>query len=221
MKVLGINASPRGSRSNTLKLVKAVLEGAKEKGADVELIDVCKLDIKYCNGCHVCYKEGQCIFEDDFKSFFDKMLVSDGLVWGSPNYIRSVTAQMKTLLDRMADAIHCQRFTGKYCCTVATAGGKATDEVTSYLNGVLVTLGANIAGSVGASMAEGPHAMQDAEKKARELGADLVDAIASKKVYKDQEALHKEIKERFKNLVTANKDEWPHEYEHWLKMGWL
>ena len=50
MKVLGINASPRGSRSNTLKLVKAVLEGAKENGADVELIDLCKLDIKYCTG---------------------------------------------------------------------------------------------------------------------------------------------------------------------------
>ena len=31
MKILGINASPKGSKSETLKLVKAVLNGVKSK----------------------------------------------------------------------------------------------------------------------------------------------------------------------------------------------
>src|SRR5690606_4759682 len=35
MKILGICSSPRGSRSNTLRLVGAALEGAEEKGAEV------------------------------------------------------------------------------------------------------------------------------------------------------------------------------------------
>lgn len=39
MKILGINASPKGSKSETLKLVKAVLNGAKTKGCKVELVD--------------------------------------------------------------------------------------------------------------------------------------------------------------------------------------
>ncbi len=35
MKVLGINASPNGEKSNTLRLVKAVLEGTRTSGAEV------------------------------------------------------------------------------------------------------------------------------------------------------------------------------------------
>ncbi len=34
MKILGINGSPRGSKSQTLMLVAAVLDGAKASGAE-------------------------------------------------------------------------------------------------------------------------------------------------------------------------------------------
>ena len=64
MKVLGINASPRGSKSETLKLVKAVLNGAKSAGAEVDLVDLCKLQIEYCNACGVCHKRGKCVKKD-------------------------------------------------------------------------------------------------------------------------------------------------------------
>jgi multimeric flavodoxin WrbA len=107
MKILGMNGSPRGSKSQTLELVQAVLDGAKAAGADVELVDVCKLKIDYCNACGVCYAEGKCIHEDDFEDQYHKILECDGLVLGSPVYFRSVTAQLKTLIDRMSDAIHC------------------------------------------------------------------------------------------------------------------
>jgi hypothetical protein len=29
------------------------------------------------------------------------------------------------------------------------------------------------------------------------------------------------MRDRFGRIITANKDEWTHEYEHWTKMGWL
>ncbi len=45
MKIIGINGSPRGNSSRTLKLVEAVLEGAQEHGAETELIDLGALDI--------------------------------------------------------------------------------------------------------------------------------------------------------------------------------
>ena len=114
MKILGINGSPRASKSQTLRLVQAVLDGAESAGADVEFVDVCKLQIEYCNGCLVCCERGECVKKDDFAELYQKMLASDGIVLGSPNYIDSVTAQIKTMLDRMADAIHCQMFLGKY-----------------------------------------------------------------------------------------------------------
>ena len=57
MKILGICASPRGSKSTTKRLVQATLDGAAAKGATIELVDVCGLDIKYCNACQVCLKK--------------------------------------------------------------------------------------------------------------------------------------------------------------------
>jgi len=54
MKIVGIQSSPRGKNSNTLKLLNAALDGAAEDGAEVEIIDVAKLKIQYCNACNSC-----------------------------------------------------------------------------------------------------------------------------------------------------------------------
>ena len=51
MKIVGIQSSPRGKHSNTLKLLNAALDGASEEGADVESIDIAKMKIKYCTAC--------------------------------------------------------------------------------------------------------------------------------------------------------------------------
>ncbi|MDV2482253.1 flavodoxin family protein [Methanoculleus sp. Wushi-C6] len=215
MKILGINGSPRGSRSQTLRLVRAVLDGAASAGADVELVDLCKLRIEYCNGCLVCCERGECVRDDDFAGLYRKMLASDGIVLGSPNYIDSVTAQTKTLLDRMADAIHCQLFTGKYGCAVATAGGSGADEIVAYLNRVLQTLGANTVGGLGVVLGGDPETIVPAEGKAYQLGRRLAGAIERKETYPEQEQLHAAMRERMQGLVLANKDRWHHEYDYW------
>jgi len=98
MKVIGISASPKMEKSQTRRLVMGVLEGARQAGADVTLVDICSLEIKYCTACGTCYAKGECIHDDDFPVILEKMLDADGIVWGSPNYINSVTAQLKTLL---------------------------------------------------------------------------------------------------------------------------
>lgn len=219
MKVLGICASPRGSKSTTLRLVQAALEGAAAGGADVELVDVCDLDIKFCNACQVCFKTGECIHEDDFKPLYDRILAADGLVWGSPNYFHTVTAQMKTLIDRMADAVHCQLLTGKYCCSVAS-GGSNYDQVTVYLDALMLNFGAFVTGSVGAAMSSGPAGMEEAEKKAVQLGRSLAGDISAKRDYIEQREMLEETREYFKRLVKMNKESWEHEYEYWNSIGW-
>jgi len=221
MKILAINGSPRGSKSQTLRLVQAVLDGARSAGADVEVVDVCKLHIEYCNGCTVCYERGECVKDDDFAALYEKMCESDGIVLGSPNYIDSVTAQIKTMLDRMADAIHCQMFIGKYGCAVSTAGGSGADDVVDYLNGVLQTLGANTVGGVGVVFAGDPEAIVPAEGRAYELGKRLVRAIEKKETYPEQEKRHAAMLERMRTLILANKDRWHHEYDHWKAAGRL
>jgi multimeric flavodoxin WrbA len=221
MKILGINASPKGSKSETLKLVKAVLNGAKSKGFKVELVDLCKLHIEYCNACGVCYKKGKCVKTDNFQLLFKKMMAADGLVMGSPNYFRSVTAQMKTVIDRMADAVHCQLLTGKYSVNVATSGGPGQYlQVTDYLNEIMLNFGSFVTGSTGVSLRSGSRALDSAQKKAFRLGCTLAEDIRAGKVYTKQRERHEENKQYFQTLVKMFKDEWLHEYKYWDKKNW-
>jgi len=219
MKGLGICASPRGSKSTTLRLVQAALDGAKASDAKVELVDLCRLDIKFCNACQVCFKEGKCVHKDDFQGLYDKILAADGLVWGSPNYFRSVTAQMKTFIDRMADAVHCQLLSGKYSCSVAS-GGSNYDQVTTYLDDLMLNFGAFVTGSVGAAMNQGPAAQEGAEKNAFLLGKSLAEDIRIKRDYIEQRKMQGEIRDYFMKLVKMNKESWEHEYEYWNKLDW-
>ena len=219
MKILGICASPKGSQSTTLRLVQAAMEGAGENGAEVELIDLCQLDIKYCNACQACFKTGKCVHKDDFQELYEKILKADGLVWGSPNYFHTVTAQLKTLIDRMADAVHCQLLTGKYCCSLAT-GGSNYDQVTSYLDSLMINFGAFVTGSAGAEMSKGPAALEEGERRARDLGRALVEDIRNKRDYAEQRRVQEGIRSHFKELVRLNKDHWEHEYDHWNSINW-
>ena len=197
MKVIGLVASPRGKNSNTLKLVNAVLTGATEEGAETELVDIYKLDIGYCNACGTCYATGECTLIDDFVELFEKIMNADAIVLGAPNYIDSVPAPMKALFDRMADAIHCQMLTGKYGCSVCTAGGSGEHEVTGYMNKVLTTLGATVVGGIGVAIGRDPSALAEAEKAAHAMGKKLARSIRGEHSYPEQDEIHRQRREYF------------------------
>jgi len=219
MKILGINSSPRGKHSRTLKLVDAVLDGAKERGAETELVDIAALDIRYCLGCQVCYAEGECVQEDDLAELVDKMLSADGIVLGSPVYMHSVTAQLKTVIDRMSDAIYCQLLSGKYGCSVTTSGGSGDAAVLYYMNHFLNELGVLTVGQVGVALDRNSAALDAAINEAFKLGTTLAESIQTKRAYPAQE---KEIAERrtfFAQLIDANKADRVHQYEYWTEKG--
>jgi multimeric flavodoxin WrbA len=221
MKVVGIQSSPRGKNSNTLKLLEAALLGAVEAGADVEYIDVAKLKIKFCNACNSCHHTGECSTKDDFPNVLAKLLDADGIIWSSPNYITNITAQLKTLFDRCPLVIHEQLFEGKYSLSLTTAGSGDVDFVLDIMNNFMVHCGGTSIGGVGCAMSEGPEVFETALGKSREMGKALVGAIKENKEFPEQEALHKAFKERFRNVVLANKDHWTHNCEYWVEKGWL
>ena len=221
MKILGINGSPRGERSATLKLISAVLEGAKENGADVDVVNLIDLDIRFKNACSACFQEGKCTDDDDFPALYTKIKAADGLVLGSPVYIDQLTGQMKLLIDRMADGIQCQIFTGKYGCSVATSGDHAEQAVVKYLNHFLQMLGATPVGDVGVAIGKDPGALAKAEEDARELGKTLAEAIQTKREYPNIEAFHKRFQEQFKDIIAGEKPEWPGDYDHWVDQAWV
>ncbi len=221
MKVLGINGSPKGTKSQTYRLVNACLKGAQKAGAEIEFVDLCKQNIKYCIACGECFLKGTCIHEDDFARLLERMRGSEGIIWGSPVYIDSVTGQMKTLLDRMAESIHCQHFLGKYGCAVATSGSSSERDVVTYLNNTFLKLGGNVVGGAWAATGSGPEAILIGENRAHELGKTLGEAIKKKREYPDQNAYHVSFRTRFKHTVKSHKNEWAHDYEIWEKAGWL
>ena len=221
MKILGINASPRGSKSQTRKLVKAVLDGASSQGAAVELVDLSRLKMEYCNACGICYETGKCVKKDDLQTLYKKILSADGLVMGSPNYFRSVTAQMKTIIDRMADAVHCQLLTGKYTVNIATSGGAGQyKQVLDYLDEVMLNFGSFIIGGAGVSARQGIKAWANAGTKAFRLGEILADNIGKKKNYVMQSKRFRDNRKYFQDLVKLNKHLWIHEYNYWDRISW-
>ena len=92
-------------------------------------------------------------------------------------------------------------------------------EVVGYMNRVLGNLGAQVVGGVGVAFRGNPDAILPGEKKAHELGRDLVDAIRTNRSYPDQEANLRTRREYFCQLVQANRDRWAHEYDWWVQAG--
>lgn len=102
MKILAINGSPRGKKSNTDRILQPFLEGAREAGAETEVIYLKNKEINYCLGCFTCWAKtpGVCVHKDDMPELLEKIQQADTMVYATPLYVFTVTAQMKTFMDR-------------------------------------------------------------------------------------------------------------------------
>lgn len=98
-KVLVLSSSPRKG-GNSDKLCDAFLSGAEAAGHRVEKIRVAEKKIGYCLGCDYCQTRGTCCQKDDMVEILAKMVSADVLVFATPVYFYTVSAQLKTLIDR-------------------------------------------------------------------------------------------------------------------------
>lgn len=126
MKILAINGSPKGNRSNTWRLTRAFLEGitAKEEsyGAqapEIETLNIGSLNIKPCLGCFSCWSEtpGECCIHDDMQGVINKILWADVVVWSFPLYYFGLPGSLKTLIDRQLP------MSLPFMCTETESGG--------------------------------------------------------------------------------------------------
>lgn len=104
MKILGISSGTLNGSNDAM--CKEALMGAQEAGAEIEFINVHKLNIRHCTGCIACVKalmggKGRiCAIKDDFLWLLDKMLDADGIVMASPIFENGVPGIIHTLCDR-------------------------------------------------------------------------------------------------------------------------
>ena len=88
MKILVLNGSPKGEKSDTLHITRAFLDGMRAAAAvEAELIHVTEKRIGYCRGCFACKRNGgACVLRDDMAEILEKMLASDVLLFSFPLY---------------------------------------------------------------------------------------------------------------------------------------
>jgi NAD(P)H-dependent FMN reductase len=88
------------------KTVEAVLEGAREKGAETHTIYLTDEHIDFCTNCRQCTqtpgaKRGKCVQDDCLESILTEIEEADSLVLGSPVNYYNVTAIFRRFLERL------------------------------------------------------------------------------------------------------------------------
>jgi len=108
MKILILHGSPRkGGSSDTL--VKQFVLGLNTVGKnEIKEFYANDVNVRPCQGCLTCAKLGNntCANEDDMQEIYSAFVDAEIVVWATPMYWGYMTAQLKTILDRM-EALYC------------------------------------------------------------------------------------------------------------------
>ncbi len=99
-QLLLINGSPR-PHSNSGKMLERFAVAAKKFNIATETVELRNYDLRMCRGCLACFKTGRCIHQDGLNELMTRIEDADGVVLASPVYYGSVTAQLKTFMDRI------------------------------------------------------------------------------------------------------------------------
>lgn len=219
MKLISLVGSPHGKKGNTARLLNEVLKGAASQGATNETIILKGDSVLSCRGCDVCHIKGKCSQKDEFAAIKQKICDADGLILASPNYIFSVSAQLKAFMDRCCGVLHCMEFEGKYGASVVTSGGGDEKPIIDYMNHFLITTGIHPVGGIWATMGNLKDEVFTDEicQKAFALGEKLAISWKRKKRSKSVENRLAAFKQRMQWLMIYRKDQWPYEYKFWQK----
>lgn len=98
-KIVLLCGSPRKNGNSDI-LCNQFAAGAEEAGHRVEKIYLADLEISPCAACYGCRKTGSCVKKDDMELLLARLVEADVLVLATPVYFYSMSAQMKTMMDR-------------------------------------------------------------------------------------------------------------------------
>lgn len=121
--ILILKGSPR-EKGNSATLAEQLAAGAREAGAQVESIYLHGLDIRPCDACEECRATGVCILEDGMQGIYPKVIAADVLIFASPVYWFTISAQLKLCIDRWYSfqATSWREFHGKQAAVILTYG---------------------------------------------------------------------------------------------------
>ena len=100
MNILVLSGSPRKG-GNTDLLVESFVKGASQKH-QVEVVSVHDYKVNPCIGCNSCFarEDHKCCQKDDMQSIYTEILSSDMVVFASPIYYFTLSAQLQAAIHR-------------------------------------------------------------------------------------------------------------------------
>ena len=187
MHIVALCGSPR-PRGNTATLLEAMLDGAREAGADVTRFDLAALDVKGCRACEACLPsaEAKCVQRDDMSTILEALRTADAWVLGTPVYYSHLSGHLKLAIDRMYSFWTTEGgwklgLTGKRRGAVVVVQADAEEETPRAVADYLVTMlewhEAEVVGRLALSGLGGPGdaaARPELLAQAREIGTNLV-----------------------------------------------
>ena len=83
-------------------MVSAFSNGATDAGHEVVSINVAHKNIKGCMGCEYCREKekGVCVQKDDMQAIYPEILSADMIVFASPIYYFTLSAQLQAVIHR-------------------------------------------------------------------------------------------------------------------------
>lgn len=162
-----LDGSPR-KRSNTSALAEAFSKGAREAGNEVIEFFLDSMDIHGCKGCCGGHSAAArpCVQKDDMVQIYPAVRDADVVVFASPLYYWTVSAQLKVAIDRLyaLEEGDGQRLrgNGKAGALLMAAAGDAFGDVLTYFDHLMEHLQWENLGSV---LAGGNSGIGDIEGK--------------------------------------------------------
>jgi multimeric flavodoxin WrbA len=134
-------------KKSTYNAVLQFLQNLEQHGeVEYEIVLLSDYHLETCKGCKVCFEKGEesCPLDDDLLKLVEKMNLSDGVVFATPNYSFHVSGQMKVFLDRLGFIFHRPRFFGKVFTSIVTQGIYGGGKIVKYLDFVGNGMGFNV-----------------------------------------------------------------------------
>jgi multimeric flavodoxin WrbA len=222
MKILVIMGSPR--KGNTYRATKKIEEFMQSLGSvEFEYIMLKDAGLSQCSGCLACFGKGEdhCPNKDSAHIIEQKMHASDGVIFATPVYGMSVSALMKTFIDRFSYIFHRPRFFDKKALLLSTAGALGNKEVLDYLKLVAGIWGFEISSRAGivTPVPISPKEDEENNRKLKQAALEFYNSFTKKRRspgYRDILIFHAQ-RASFGELEQIS----PADYEYWKEKGWL
>lgn len=132
-------------KGNTDRLTDAYIRGLSDKGHSVTKVYLGSMCMAGCRGCGACQRNGnRCAVQDDMQLLYPLFIACDVLVMASPLYFWTITAKLKSFIERLYAISVEDKYPEKETVLLMTAGDNnehTFDQALSYFHIISGVLG--------------------------------------------------------------------------------